>query len=178
MWGTGRASREYLYVDDAAAGILLAAEHTEGTEPVNLGTDHEITILETAERIAALTGFDGDLVWDPTQPDGQPRRRVDPSRAEHLFGWRARCLSRTACAARSTGTSPTAKKPNARLTDRRVASRACSPRLDGLAALVGAHRGASSAGGPRAPGLSRRPALGSGTVPMAVEVGGASAAAS
>ena len=89
MWGTGRASREYLYVDDAAAGILLAAEHVQGTEPINLGTDHEITIQETAERIAALTGFDGDLVWDPTQPDGQPRRRVDPSRAEQLFGWRA-----------------------------------------------------------------------------------------
>ncbi len=89
VWGTGRASREYLYVDDAAAGILLAAEHVQGTEPINLGTDHEITIQETAERIAALTGFDGDLVWDPTQPDGQPRRRVDPSRAEQLFGWRA-----------------------------------------------------------------------------------------
>ena len=61
----------------------------EGTEPINLGTDHEITIQETAERIAALVGFDGDLVWDPTQPDGQPRRRVDPSRAEQLLGWRA-----------------------------------------------------------------------------------------
>jgi GDP-L-fucose synthase len=89
VWGTGRASREYLYVDDAAEGIVLAAEHCEGTEPVNLGTDHEITIRETAERIAALVGFEGDLVWDPTQPDGQPRRRVDPSRAERLFGWRA-----------------------------------------------------------------------------------------
>ena len=89
VWGTGSASREYLYVDDAAEGILLAAEHATGTEPVNLGTDHEITIRETAERIAALVGFDGDLVWDPTQPDGQPRRRVDPSRAEQQFGWRA-----------------------------------------------------------------------------------------
>jgi GDP-L-fucose synthase len=89
VWGTGRASREYLYVEDAAAAIVLAAEHYAGTEPVNLGTDHEITIRETAERIAALVGFTGDLVWDPTQPDGQPRRRVDPSRAEALFGWRA-----------------------------------------------------------------------------------------
>ena len=68
---------------------LLAAEHAEGTEPINLGTDHEITIRETAERIAALVGFEGDLVWDPTQPDGQPRRRVDPSRAEARLGWRA-----------------------------------------------------------------------------------------
>jgi GDP-L-fucose synthase len=89
VWGTGRASREYLYVDDAAEGVLLAAELAEGTEPINLGTDHEITIRETAERIAALVGFDGDLVWDPTQPDGQPRRRVDPSRAERQLGWRA-----------------------------------------------------------------------------------------
>jgi GDP-L-fucose synthase len=89
VWGTGRASREYLYVDDAAEGIILAAEHAEGIEPINLGTDHEITILETAERIAALVGFEGDLVWDPTQPDGQPRRRVDASRAEQELGWRA-----------------------------------------------------------------------------------------
>ncbi len=89
VWGTGRASREYLYVDDAAEGILLAAELAEGTEPINLGTDHEITIRETAERIATLVGFEGDLVWDPSQPDGQPRRRVDPSRAEAQLGWRA-----------------------------------------------------------------------------------------
>jgi GDP-L-fucose synthase len=90
VWGTGRASREYLYVDDAAEGIVLAAEHADGIEPINLGADHEITILETAERIAALVGFEGALVWDPTQPDGQPRRRVDASRAEQLLGWRAR----------------------------------------------------------------------------------------
>ncbi|HEY8093656.1 MAG TPA: GDP-L-fucose synthase [Acidimicrobiales bacterium] len=89
VWGTGRASREYLYVDDAAEGILLAAELAEGTEPINLGTDDEITIQETAERIATLVGFEGDLVWDPSQPDGQPRRRVDPSRAEAQLGWRA-----------------------------------------------------------------------------------------
>ena len=89
VWGTGRASREYLYVDDAAEGIVLAAEHAEGTDPINLGTDHEITILETAERIAALVGFEGALVWDSTQPDGQPRRRVDASRAERALGWRA-----------------------------------------------------------------------------------------
>jgi GDP-L-fucose synthase len=90
VWGTGRASREYLYVDDAADAIVLAAEHLDSTEPVNLGTDHEITIRETVERIADLVGFTGDLVWDPTQPDGQPRRRVDAARAEALIGWRPR----------------------------------------------------------------------------------------
>jgi GDP-L-fucose synthase len=89
VWGTGRASREYLYVDDAAEGILLAAEHDERGDPVNLGTDHEVTIRETVEHIARIVGFDGDLVWDPTKPDGQPRRRVDASRAETRFGWRA-----------------------------------------------------------------------------------------
>jgi GDP-L-fucose synthase len=89
VWGTGRASREYLYVDDAAEGILLAAEHDDVGEPVNLGNDHEVTIRETVEHIARIVGFDGDLVWDPTKPDGQPRRRVDASRAESRLGWRA-----------------------------------------------------------------------------------------
>jgi GDP-L-fucose synthase len=89
VWGTGRASREYLYVDDAAAAIVLAAEQHTGVEPINLGTDQEITIRETVEKVAVLVGFRGDLVWDPSQPDGQPRRRVDPSRAEALLGWRA-----------------------------------------------------------------------------------------
>jgi GDP-L-fucose synthase len=89
VWGTGRASREYLYVDDAAEAIVLAAEVHDGTEPINLGSDHEITIRETVETIARLVGFDGELRWDPTKPDGQPRRRVDASRAERLLGWRA-----------------------------------------------------------------------------------------
>ena len=89
VWGTGRASREYLYVDDAAAAIVLAAEQHEGSEPVNLGNDHEVTIRETVETIARLVGFDGELRWDPTKPDGQPRRRVDATRAANLFGWRA-----------------------------------------------------------------------------------------
>jgi GDP-L-fucose synthase len=89
VWGTGRASREYLYVDDAAEAIVLAAEHHEGTEPVNLGTDHEVTIRETVETIARLVGFTGELRWDPSKPDGQPRRRVDASRAAALLGWRA-----------------------------------------------------------------------------------------
>ena len=89
VWGTGAASREYLYVDDAARGIILAAESYDGPDPVNLGIDHEITIRETAETIAGLVGFEGSLVWDPTRPDGQPRRRVDAAKAERLFGFRA-----------------------------------------------------------------------------------------
>lgn len=89
VWGTGTASREYLYVEDAARAIVTAAEHYAGSEPVNLGTNHEVTIRETVELIAQMVGYEGSLVWDPTKPDGQPRRRVDPSRAEELFGWRA-----------------------------------------------------------------------------------------
>jgi GDP-L-fucose synthase len=89
VWGTGKASREYLYVDEAAEAIVLAAETHVGTEPINLGNDCEVTIRETVETIARLVGFEGELRWDPTKPDGQPRRRVDPSRAEALLGWRA-----------------------------------------------------------------------------------------
>lgn len=89
VWGTGRATREFLYVDDAAEGIVLAAELYDELEPVNLGANREVSIREVAETIARLTGFAGDLVWDPTKPDGQPRRRVDASRAEARFGWRA-----------------------------------------------------------------------------------------
>ena len=94
VWGTGTASREYLFVEDAAAAIVLAAEHaTFGDvvvpQPINLGNDREVTIRETVETIAALVGFDGELRWDATKPDGQPRRRVDPTRAEQELGWRA-----------------------------------------------------------------------------------------
>ncbi len=89
VWGTGRASREYLFVEDAAEAIVLAAQHHEGTDPINLGNDHEVTIRETVETIARLVGFEGELVWDPTKPDGQPRRRVSADRAEALLGWRA-----------------------------------------------------------------------------------------
>jgi len=90
VWGTGRASREYLFVEDAAEAIVLAAQHHVGTDPINLGNDHEVTIRETAESIARLVGYEGELVWDPTKPDGQPRRRVSADRAEALLGWRAR----------------------------------------------------------------------------------------
>ncbi|CAB4630920.1 unannotated protein [freshwater metagenome] len=89
VWGTGSASREYLYVEDAAAAIVLAAEIHEGIEPINLGSDREITIRETAETIALVTGFTGTLVWDATKPDGQPRRRIDPTRAAEMLGWKA-----------------------------------------------------------------------------------------
>jgi GDP-L-fucose synthase len=94
VWGTGTASREYLYVDDAAEAIAIAALRAVPAgsipEPINLGTDHEVTIRETVETIARLTGYQGELCWDPTKPDGQPRRRVDASRAEQVLGWRAR----------------------------------------------------------------------------------------
>jgi GDP-L-fucose synthase len=88
-WGTGSASREFLYVDDAAEGILRAAEEIDVPTPINLGTGREITIRKLVKLIAALTGFDGRIEWDASQPDGQPRRRLDTSRAEELLGWRA-----------------------------------------------------------------------------------------
>jgi GDP-L-fucose synthase len=89
-WGTGAVSREFLYVEDAAEGIALAAEHYNKPEPVNLGAGFEITIRDLAELIRELTGFKGDLKWDSTQPDGQPRRCLDTTRAEREFGFKAR----------------------------------------------------------------------------------------
>ena len=90
VWGTGQASREFLYVEDAAQAIVLAAEHYDDPEPVNLGSGQELSIKELVEVIAELTGFQGRLVWDPTKPDGQPRRCLDTTRAAHAFGFRAR----------------------------------------------------------------------------------------
>jgi GDP-L-fucose synthase len=89
-WGTGSASREFLYVEDAAEAIVLAAEHYNYPEPVNLGAGHEITIRELAELLRELTGFEGELEWDATQPDGQPRRSLDVSRAKREFGFLAK----------------------------------------------------------------------------------------
>jgi GDP-L-fucose synthase len=89
IWGTGWATREFLYVEDAAEGILLAAEHYDGSEPVNLGAGFEVTIRDLAELIARLTGFTGRLVWNTSQPDGQPRRCLDTSRAATFFGFKA-----------------------------------------------------------------------------------------
>jgi nucleoside-diphosphate-sugar epimerase len=88
-WGTGRASREFLYVEDCAEAIVRATERFDGPEPVNVGSGQEITIRELTERIAALTGFAGDLLWDERQPDGQPRRRLDTSRARDWFEFEA-----------------------------------------------------------------------------------------
>jgi len=89
VWGTGRASREFLYVEDAARGICMAAESYDGAEPVNLGAGFEITIRDLTVLITRLMGFRGEVRWDETRPDGQPRRSLDTSRAERLFGFRA-----------------------------------------------------------------------------------------
>jgi len=86
-WGTGSASREFLYVDDAARGIVLAAERYDDRDPVNLGVGSEITIRDLTELIARLTGFQGEVRWDLTKPDGQPRRALDTSRARERFGF-------------------------------------------------------------------------------------------
>jgi GDP-L-fucose synthase len=88
-WGTGSASREFLYVDDCAEAIVAAAEGYDGPEPVNVGAASEITIRDLTEMIARLTGFEGRLEWDTSKPDGQPRRCLDTSRARELFGFTA-----------------------------------------------------------------------------------------
>jgi len=90
VWGTGQASREFLYVEDAAEGIILAAEKYNKAEPVNLGTGREITIKELVTLIARLTQFDGQIVWESSKPDGQPRRCLDTSRAKREFGFEAK----------------------------------------------------------------------------------------
>jgi GDP-L-fucose synthase len=89
VWGTGKASREFLYVDDCAEGLVLALQHYDGPAPVNLGTGLEITIEALAHKIQGLVGYQGELVWDTTKPDGQPRRCLDVSRAKELFGFEA-----------------------------------------------------------------------------------------
>lgn len=89
VWGTGAASREFLYVEDAAKAIVLAAEKYNSSEPVNIGAGMEITIRELVEVISSLVGYSGEIVWDTSKPDGQPRRCLDVSRAETEFGFRA-----------------------------------------------------------------------------------------
>jgi GDP-L-fucose synthase len=89
VWGTGNATREFLYVDDAAEGILLAAERYDGAEPVNLGAGFEISVRDLTQLIVRLTGFSGTVEWDASKPDGQPRRCLDTSRAERCFGFKA-----------------------------------------------------------------------------------------
>jgi GDP-L-fucose synthase len=89
LWGNGSPTREFLYVEDAAEGILRAAEHYNGSEPVNLGSGNEISIHDLANLIGRLSGFQGKIVWDASKPNGQPRRALDVSRAENFFGFRA-----------------------------------------------------------------------------------------
>ncbi|HZR91655.1 MAG TPA: GDP-L-fucose synthase [Gaiellaceae bacterium] len=90
LWGDGSPTREFLYVEDCAEGLVLAAERYDGPEPVNLGSGREISIRELAELVADVTGFEGEIRWDTSMPNGQPRRSLDASRARALFGWEAR----------------------------------------------------------------------------------------
>jgi GDP-L-fucose synthase len=90
VWGDGTPTREFLYVDDAAEGILLAAERYDSSDPVNLGSGNEITIADLVHRIAAEVGFTGRIAFDPSKPNGQPRRQLDVRRAEERFGFHAK----------------------------------------------------------------------------------------
>jgi GDP-L-fucose synthase len=90
VWGDGTPTREFLYVDDAAEGILLASELYDDSEPVNLGSSREISIRDLAELIVRLTGFPGGIIWDPSKPNGQPRRKLDTTRARQQFGFESR----------------------------------------------------------------------------------------
>jgi GDP-L-fucose synthase len=90
IWGTGTATREFLYVQDCAEAIVRATEQYQGSEPVNLGAGFEISIKDLADKIVALTGYQGRIVWDSTKPDGQPRRMLDTSRAREYFGFTAK----------------------------------------------------------------------------------------
>jgi GDP-L-fucose synthase len=90
LWGDGSPTREFLYVEDCAEGLQLAAERYDGPDPVNLGTGTEISIRELAELIADVTGFEGEIRWDTSMPNGQPRRSLDTARARELFGFEAR----------------------------------------------------------------------------------------
>ena len=90
LWGDGTPTREFLYVEDCVDGLQLAAQHYDGPDPVNLGTGKEISIHDLAELVAELSGFEGEIVWDTSMPNGQPRRSLDASRARELFGFEAR----------------------------------------------------------------------------------------
>jgi GDP-L-fucose synthase len=90
LWGDGSPTREFLYVEDAAEGLLLATERYNGSEPFNLGSGQEISIKDLAHLIARLTGFKGEIVWDTSKPNGQPRRALDTQRAKDFFGFEAR----------------------------------------------------------------------------------------
>jgi GDP-L-fucose synthase len=111
LWGDGSPTREFLYVDDCVEGLVLASERYNGAQPVNLGTGEEISIRELAELVADVTGFDGEIVWDTSKPNGYPRRLLDTSRAEELFGFRAHTplregIERTVAWYRETAAAP------------------------------------------------------------------------
>jgi GDP-L-fucose synthase len=113
LWGDGSPTREFFYVEDCVEGIWLAAQHYDGAEPVNLGTGVETSISELAELLAELTGYEGEIVWDTSKPNGQPRRQLDVSRAKELFGFEARTplregLERTIAWYRASAPQPTA----------------------------------------------------------------------
>jgi GDP-L-fucose synthase len=90
LWGDGTPTREFLYVDDCVEGLALAAQRYDGPLPINLGTGEEIAIRDLAELVRSVAGYEGTIVWDPSKPNGQPRRKLDTSRAEELLGFRAR----------------------------------------------------------------------------------------
>ncbi|MBI5701750.1 GDP-L-fucose synthase [Candidatus Saganbacteria bacterium] len=90
VWGSGKPTREFLFVEDAAEGIVLASEKYDGADPINLGAGFEISMKDLVELICKLTGFNGELVWDKTKPDGQPRRMLDVSRAQKEFGFKSK----------------------------------------------------------------------------------------
>jgi GDP-L-fucose synthase len=113
LWGDGSPTREFFYVEDCVEGIWLAAQHYDGAEPVNLGTGVETSIAELAELLVELTGYAGEIVWDTSKPNGQPRRQLDVSRAQELFGFEARTrlregLERTIAWYRASAPQPTA----------------------------------------------------------------------
>jgi GDP-L-fucose synthase len=115
-WGDGSPTREFLYVDDAAEGIVLATEQYDGPEPVNLGSSFEISIRDLTEEVAAAVGYQGRVVWDTSKPNGQPRRKLDTSRAARLFGFKASTpfgegLPRTVEWYRSVRAAPPASVP-------------------------------------------------------------------
>jgi len=89
VWGDGSPTREFLYVEDAAEGVILATERYNQSDPVNLGSGFEISIRDLVQKIVDLTGFRGRIIWDTTKPNGQPRRKLDTTRAERLFGFKA-----------------------------------------------------------------------------------------
>jgi GDP-L-fucose synthase len=129
VWGDGSATREFLYVDDAAEGLVLAAERYDGDAPVNLGSGEEITIRDLVELIKEMCGYSGRIVWDTTKPNGQPRRKLDTSRAERDFGFRSSTTFRTGLRATIDWYEAGRANSPARLTNRSAAARVADTRF-------------------------------------------------